>query len=248
MIYHTIKFNTAKKDNDGFAKLLVKFGDWYIPMLGKPVPLNDEDAKFIMDECEEERNLVEEIKRLNLTRWILKDIPEVAALIGNLADGTASWLFYYNGSEDSWKFYDGHFAGIDEDGDDFDERIDKLDELIDMWDSELYRPHNEGVGNYGNETVHGVYTDDLKKVLKNYNEDDDHDQDPDEAVCDEYDLVEYIKNIPKKIDLARKQHKKLPYKEIGMEAWERLQCIVEGGFADEFADLGKFLYRLTKEL
>lgn len=237
---HTVLFNTAKKDKDGFVKLLVRFGDWYIPMFGKPIPLDNEDAKFIMDVREEGCNLVKEIKRLNLTRWILKDIPKVAALMGNLADGTASWLFYYNGSEGSWKFYDGPFAGIDEDGDDFEARLEALDELINVWDSEFYCPHNDSEGNYGDETVHGVYTDDLKKVLKNCNESNY----PDEAECDEYDLVEYIRNIPKKIDLARKQHKKLPYEAIGIEAWERLKCIVN----DDFADLGKFLYRLTKEL
>lgn len=243
---HTVKFNTAKKDKDGFVKLLVRFNDWYIPMLGKPVPLADEDAEFIMDECEEECNLVEEIKRLNLTRWILKDIPKIAKLIGSLADGTESWLFYYNGSEGSWKFYDGPFTNINEDADDFEYKISDVDSFIETWDKRFYRPHYDCLGNFGDETVHGVYSDDLKYVLGNENQnlkDYDPNYTPDSfaEICDP---VEFIKNIPAKVGLARKNHKRIPYEEIGRELYAK----ITNRYHADFYSLGRDFYRLVKEL
>ena len=45
MICHEVPFKDAKKDCNGYATLLVKFGDWYVPVKGKPLPLTKEEAQ-----------------------------------------------------------------------------------------------------------------------------------------------------------------------------------------------------------
>lgn len=76
MTNYEVPFKNAKKDHDGYATILVKFGGWYVPVKGRPLPL-------VKDELDEETDL-SEIKRINLTRWNLKDIPEIARLVANL--------------------------------------------------------------------------------------------------------------------------------------------------------------------
>lgn len=197
---HEVPFNDAKKDGDGFAKILVRFGDWAVPILAKPELLTKDDIDAVLEDKDSSRNeKIEEVKRLNLTRWILKDIPEVAKLTSKLADGKASWLFYYNGNEGTWKFWDAPFAGIDEDGDDFDEKIVKLDKLIDKMEDELYCPHLDHEGNYGDESIHAVYASDLKSIHTGT-------------------LVENaVRNAIAQQELCRKKHKKIPYFDIGLD-------------------------------
>lgn len=144
---YEIPFNNAKKDADGYATLLVRFGEWYVPVKGRPLPL-------IKEELDEETDL-NEIKRINLTRWNLKDIPEIAKLVGNLCgeDGYTAML-YWNGSEAAWKFYDEGLGGID---DDSDEILEKLDKKINKLDKTFYKPHDDHAGNRGDESVHCVY-------------------------------------------------------------------------------------------
>lgn len=216
---HEVSFNEAKKNKDGFTKILVRFGDWYVPMLGKPLPLTQDDKT--------ESGGEHEITRLNLTRWILKDIPEVAKLVSYLADGKESWLFYYNGAEGTWKFWDAPLAGIDESGEDFDEKIDKLNEMIEEMDDELYRPHYDQTGNMGDENVHAVYDAGLNVVLG-------------QVDTAETELEAYIKSIPEIVEKARKSHKRIPWVEIGQTVYEL--CQPYG--AEEF---GKIFYRLARD-
>ena len=145
MICHEVPFKDAKKDCNGYATILVKFGDWYVPVKGKPLPLIKEEAPDL-----------KEIKRINLTRWNLKDIPEIAKLVGNLCGGEDGYIamLYWNGSEVAWKFYDEGLGGID---DESDEVIDELNRKIDELDKTLYKPHDDNAGNYGDESVHCVY-------------------------------------------------------------------------------------------
>ena len=145
---YEIPFNNAKKDSDGYATLLVEFGDWYVPVKGRPLSL-------VKDELDEETDL-SEIKRLNLTRWNLKDIPEIAKLVGNLCGGEDGYtaMLYWNGAEATWKFYDEGPGGID---DESDEVINELNKKIDMLDKTFYKPYDDNTRNYGDESVHCVY-------------------------------------------------------------------------------------------
>lgn len=144
---YEIPFNKAKKDVDGYATLLVRFGEWYVPVKGRPLPL-------IKEELDDETDL-DEIKRINLTRWNLKDIPEVAKLVGNLCGGDDyTPMLYWNGREVAWKFYDEGLGGID---DESDEILEKLDKKIDELNKTFYKPHDDYAGNHGDESVHCVY-------------------------------------------------------------------------------------------
>ena len=145
MSNHEVPFKNAKKDHDGYATILVKFGDWYVPVKGKPLPLIKEEAPDL-----------KEIKRINLTLWNLKDIPEIAELVGNLCGGEDGYtaMLYWNGGEVAWKFYDEGLSGID---DESDEVIDELNKKIDKLDKTLYKPHDDNAGNIGDEDVHCIY-------------------------------------------------------------------------------------------
>lgn len=144
---YEIPFNKTKKDADGYATLLVRFGEWYVPVKGRPLPLVKEELDDGTD--------LNEIKRLNLTRWNLKDIPEIAKLVGDLCgeNGYTSML-YWNGSEAAWKFYDEGLGGID---DESDEILEKLDKKINKLEKTFYKPHDDHAGNRGDESVHCVY-------------------------------------------------------------------------------------------
>ena len=145
---YEIPFNNAKKDSGGYATLLVEFGDWYVPVKGRPLSL-------VKDELDEETDL-SEIKRLNLTRWNLKDTPEIAKLVGKLCGGEDGYttMLYWNSREVVWKFYVECFGGID---DESDEVINELNKKIDMLDKTFYKLHDDNTGNYGDESVHCVY-------------------------------------------------------------------------------------------
>ena len=239
---YEVMFKDAKKDKNGFAKILVRFGDFCVPMLGKPVALVKDDIAEVSD-CK--KDAAAEINRLNLTRWVLKDIPAVAKVLSeSLANGKESWLFYYNGAEGTWKFWDAPFAGIDEgaNADEFDEKLDKLDSIIDSVEDDLYCPHIDKLGNYGDESVHAVYS--RKALKKIIGKDDDssgneccHSED-----ASELDLVAYVKQVPSIVGKARMQHKKIPYAEIGKRAFD----MVSSTLSDE--ELGKLIFNLAVEL
>ena len=166
---HEVPFKLAIKDKDGFATILVRFHENYIPVKGKPLPLIKEESPDL-----------DEVKRLNLTRWFLKDAPEIAEIVGNICgEGYASML-YWNGNEGAWKFYDicpFSTNGLDEDEldeDELDELYDKLEDKIDELEDVLYKPHVDHTGNMGDDSVHCVYlgnsdvelwNDDAKPIL-----------------------------------------------------------------------------------
>lgn len=144
---HEVPFRNAKKDRDGYATILVKFGEFYVPVKGKPLPLIKEKAPDL-----------DEIKRVNLTRWNLKDIPEISDLVGVLCGGGEGYteMLYWNGNECVWKFWDEGLGGIDNDDDITLEKLDeKIEELEDS--HSLYEPHEDRAGNMGDENVHCVY-------------------------------------------------------------------------------------------
>lgn len=199
---YEVPFKNAKKDCNGYATILVKFGEFYVPVKGKPLPLIKEESPSLKD-----------IKRINLTRWNLKDIPEIAELVGNLCGGEDGYTtkLYWNGNEVAWKFYDECLGGID---DESDEAIDELDRKIDKLDKTLYKPHDDHVGNMGDENVHCVYLgnsgvelwDDGKSELQKTNLiDEDLKHSPEH-------LKECAISI---VDSARDKHQKIPYAEIG---------------------------------
>lgn len=221
---YEVPFTLAKKDKDGYATLRVKFdGGRYVPVNGRPLPLDKDETP--------ER---EEVNRLNLTRWHLKDIPEIAKLVGSLCGNSKNCtrMLYWNGGERAWKFYDDDpVAKIKSNTNDI---IKKLNEKIADLENVFYKPHVDEEGNHGDDSVHAVY-DALSSNASDY----DPDYDP--TSDDELDPVVFIKNIPAKIGLARKQHKKLPYEEIGEQVYEMFSTI-------NSTEIGKILYRLVKEI
>ena len=199
---HEVPFNNAEKDCDGYATILVKFGEWYVPVKGKPLPLIKEEVPNL-----------KEIKRINLTRWNLKDIPEIAKLVGNLCGGEDGYtaMLYWNGSEVAWKFYDEGLSGID---DESDEVIDELNRKIDKLDKIFYKPHDVCIGNMGNEDVHCIYLGNSNVKLW----DDGSSELKKRGLVDKIFQhgPKYLKACSISIvNSARNRHKKIPYAEIG---------------------------------
>ena len=201
---HEVPFKNAKKDKNGYATLLVKFGEWYVPVKGKPLPLIKEEAPDL-----------KEIKCVNLTRWNLKDIPEVAKKVGVLCGDAENYtpMLYWNGNEAAWKFWDEGLGGIDNDDDD---TIDWLDEKIEeLEDAEaFYKPHVDESGNMGDENVHCVYLGNSNVKLW----DDGTSELKKRGLIDE--LLQYGPEHLKArsisiVNSARNKHQKIPYAEIG---------------------------------
>ena len=200
---HEVPFNNAEKDCDGYATILVKFGKWYVPVKGKPLPLIKE----------EEVPDLKEIKRINLTRWNLTDIPEIAKLVGNLCRGEDGYTarLYWNGNEGAWKFYDYNLSGID---DDSNEVIDELNRKIDKLDKILYKPHDDNAGNTGDEDVHCIYLGNSNVNLW----DDGTSELKKRGLIDEllqHGLESLKARFVSLVENARNRHQKIPYAEIG---------------------------------
>ena len=134
------KFADCKKDNDGFTKIRIRlYGSAeYICVLAKPVPLTKSEIDSYS---------LEEVLRLNLTKFELKNIPGTEKLYG---DVSGEFIMYFNGAECAWKFYEEVLAIDDEDL--TDEQIQQL-----AVEKPWFEPHNDGAGNYGDEDVHAVY-------------------------------------------------------------------------------------------
>lgn len=202
MIDHEVPFKSAKKDRNGYATILVKFGEFYVPVKGKPLPLIKEEAPSL-----------EEIKRTNLTRWNLKDIPEISKLVGVLCGGGEGYtaMLYWNGNECVWKFWDEGLGGIDNDDDD---TLEKLDEKIEDLEDFLYKPHDDHAGNRGDEDVHCIYLGNSNVKLW----DDGTSELKKRSLIDE--LLQYGSEYLKArsvsiVNSARNKHQKIPYAEIG---------------------------------
>lgn len=201
---HEVPFRNAKKDRNGYATILVKFGEFYVPVKGKPLPLIKEEAPEL-----------KEIKRVNLTRWNLKDIPEISELVGVLCGGGDGYtaMLYWNGNECVWKFWDEGLGGIENDDDD---TLEKLDEKIEEFENSgsLYEPHEDRAGNMGDEDVHCIYLGNSNVKL----------WDDGTAELKKRGLIdELLQHGPKYlrarsisiVNSARNKHQKIPYAEIG---------------------------------
>ncbi len=206
---HEVPFKNAKKDRNGYATILVKFGEFYVPVKGKPLPLIKEEAPEL-----------KEIKRVNLTRWNLKDIPEISDLVGVLCGGGEGYteMLYWNGNECVWKFWDEGLGGIENDDDDTLAKLDKkIEELEDS--HSLYEPHEDRAGNMGDENVHCVYLGNSNVKLW----DDGTSELKKKHLIN--DLVgcgpSYLKTRSiSVVNHARNKHQKIPWAEIG----EALRC------------------------
>lgn len=202
MSNHEVPFRNAKKDRNGYATILVKFGEFYVPVKGKPLPLIKEEAPEL-----------KEIKRVNLTRWNLKDIPEISELVGVLCGGGEGYtaMLYWNGNECAWKFWDEGLGGIDNDDDD---TLDELDEKIEDLEDSLYKPHDDHTGNTGDEDVHCIYLGNSNVKLW----DDGTSELKKRGLIDT--LLQYgpeylkVRSISI-VNSARNKHQKIPYAEIG---------------------------------
>ena len=202
---YEVPFKNAKKDRNGYATILVKFGEFYVPVKGKPLPLIKEEAPDLR-----------EIKRINLTRWNLKDIPEISELVGVLCGGDEGYnnMLYWNGSECVWKFWDEGLGGIDNYDDD---TLEKLDEKIEELEDSFYEPHEDRAGNMGDEDVHCIYlgnsvvklwddgTTELKKKKRGGLIDELLQHGPDYLKARSISIV----------NSARNKHQKIPWAEIG---------------------------------
>lgn len=199
---HEVPFKNAKKDRNGYATILVKFGEFYVPVKGKPLPLIKEEAPEL-----------KEIKRVNLTRWNLKDIPEISELVGVLCGGGEGYteMLYWNGNECVWKFWNEGLGGIENDD---DNTLEKLDEKIEDLEDSLYKPHDDHAGNMGDENVHCVYLGNSNVKLW----DDGTSELKKRGLIDE--LLQHGPDYLKArsisiVNSARNKHQKIPYAEIG---------------------------------
>lgn len=214
------KYKNAKKfDKDGSVYITVRFGEVYLPVKAKPIPLPEQ--------CETRS----EILRLNLTMWALNDIPEVRKVTGVVCSNHGA-LLYWNGAEKSWKFYDEPISYLEEDLS--DRQWAKVEDLRQWYEANGYffKPHVDEDGNMGDEDDHAVY--DLKD-LKKFADDDGEPSPKSDLKLHEYTFIEIAAmNADRQAFIARSKHKKIPYAEEGKRFRELL-----AGKTDE--EIGKAL-------
>lgn len=212
---YEVPFSNAKKDPNGYAKLVVKVGEWYVPALGKPVSFTAYDRCHALLGTD-----IADIKELNLTKWDLKDIPEIREWTGKLFG--CECILYWNGNECAWKFYEDSFGGID---DDSDEVIEMLDDYLDEHDSEFYKPHDDHAGNFGDTGVHCVYfgnsdvrifSDCNDEEVESWDENGDVKAGSVKLGSVEIESLDHLGDEASElVRCARQSHKKIPYAEIG---------------------------------
>lgn len=217
---HEISFKNAKKDRNGYATIIVVIDEYYIPVKGKPLPLIKEEAPDL-----------KEINRLNLTRWNIKDIPEIARRVGNLCGGAKGLtaMLYWNGSETAWKFWNEGPSNVVKDDDDTVDWLDyKIEDLED--EGAFYKPHNDNEGNMGDESVHCVY--DGKSGIPLWNDSFKHGgfsmseiksedcQLAADLIC--HSLKNFYDVAIEAVNKARSSHKRIPYDEIGEAIRKRI--------------------------
>lgn len=207
------KFADAKKDKNGYTKIRIRLYDnaEYICVLAKPMPLTKSEIDIYS---------LEEVLRLNLTKFELKNIPGTEKLYGKIE---GDWFMYFNGAECAWKFYEEVLA-IDD-----DDLTDKQIQLL-ADEEPWFEPHNDGAGNYGDWSVHAVYDlADLKnpgkikksgnsKKISNY----------DKLIALTSDLEEVACNLAVDIIRARRNHKALLFKSKNVkklrEIFDQIVC------------------------
>lgn len=209
---YEVPFKNAKKDRDGYATILVNFGEYNVPVKGKPLPITKDETTPTL----------KEIKRINLTCWNLKDIPEIAKIVGDLCgcDEGITTLLYWNGYDCVWKLWsdDENLPEPEIENDDDDEVMDLLDEKIEKLENNLYEPHDtDNYGNFGDPDVHCVYlgNSDVKLFENSIQPSDD------ELLQDD---PKHLKaNAISIVNNARNKHQKIPYAKIG----EALRCMTD---------------------
>lgn len=164
-------FYLAELDNEGFAVIRIRLGDTYTFVKAKPVPLTKNDI-YVGCEMEEDEfdreDFVNEACRINLTRFLIKGIPEINKIfdISRLIDLDKEYTFYWNGAEASWKFVweaDSN-KSIDQSKLYYDDCEDEIPDLTTEDKCKnlpivqnCYQPHVDAEGNYGDESFHAVY-------------------------------------------------------------------------------------------
>ena len=207
------KFADAKKDKNGYTKIRIRLYDnaEYICVLAKPMPLTKSEIDSYS---------LEEVLRLNLTKFELKNIPGTEKLYGKIE---GDWFMYFNGAECAWKFYEDVLT-IDDD-DLTDKQIQQLAD-----EEPWFEPHNDGAGNYGDEDDHAVYDlADLKnpgKIKKSGNSKKISNYDKLLALA--LDLDEVASNLAVDIIRARRNHKALLFKSKNVkklrEIFDQIVC------------------------
>ena len=207
------KFADAKKDKNGYTKIRIRLYDnaEYVCVMAKPMPLTKSEIDSYS---------LEEVLRLNLTKFALKNVPGTEKLYGKIDSKS---IMYYNGAECAWKFYDDPISI-----DDFELSEAKCEKLAD--EEPWFEPHNDGAGNYGDEDDHAVYDlADLKnpgkikktgnsKKISNY----------DKLIALALDLDEVASNLAVDIIRARRNHKALLFKSKNVkklrELFDQIVC------------------------
>ena len=207
------KFADAKKDKNGYTKIRIRLYDnaEYICVLAKPMPLTKSEIDSYS---------LEEVLRLNLTKFELKNVPGTEVLYGKIE---GDWFMYFNGAECAWKFYEDVLT-IDDD-DLTDKQIQQLAD-----EEPWFEPHNDGAGNYGDWSVHAVYDlADLKKpgkIKKSGNSKKISNYDKLLALA--LDLGEVASNLAVDIIRARWNHKALLFKSENVkklrEIFDQIVC------------------------
>lgn len=227
------KYKNAKKlDKAGNVYITVRFGEVYLPVKAHPIDLPEQ--------CE----IRSEILRLNLTMWVLNDIPEVKKVTGPVCLNHEA-LLYWNGAERAWKFYDEPFSSLEDDL--TDRQWAKVEDLRKRYEGDgcFFEPHIDEDGNMGDEEDHAVYD---KKTLKKFRDDeedeseDELEEEDSEIAGEDVDLVTYVKQIVSIVGKARIQHKKIPYTEIGRKVFDMVSMTAND------TELGKIFYKLSQKL
>ena len=191
------KYKNAKKfDKAGSVYIIVRFGEVYLPVKAKPIPLPEQ--------CETRS----EILRLNLTMWALNDIPEVKKVTGVVCSNHEA-LLYWNGAERSWKFYDEPFSSLEDDL--TDHQWAKVEDLRKRYEADGYffEPHIDEDGNLGDEEDHAVYD---HKTLKKFADSGDKPSPRTDLKFHESTFIEVAAmNASMQVYIARCKHKKIPY-------------------------------------
>lgn len=168
-------FKDAVVDNEGFAVIRIRLGDLYTYVKAKPMPLEKSDVTTLVDD--EDENSIGEVCRINFTRFLFKEIPEVNAIFDiskYINFGSDEFVLYWNGAEAAWKFdwdaslnakLECQLGEIYDMSYDDDELFLKLDEEFDKLQiiETCYKPHVDAEGNYGDEGIHAVYSEDELK-------------------------------------------------------------------------------------
>ena len=191
------KYKDAKKlDKDGNVYITVRFGEVYLPVKVHPIDLPEQ--------CETRS----EILRINLTMWVLNDIPEVRKVTGPVCVNHGA-LLYWNGAERAWKFYDEPFSSLEDDL--TDRQWAKVEDLRKRYEGDGYffEPHIDEDGNLGDEEDHAVYD---RKTLKKFADSGDKPSPRTDLKFHESTFIEVAAmNASMQVYIARNQHKKIPY-------------------------------------